>query len=206
MRGRDLHSHIIRMLVHVRVIVAKIFRHRYPLHVRRWDIWRHVPYIWGWYICHLHLHRLRHEGRDGRDMVVILNWELLIKLLSALSVLRLIVAAVPRLRTRWRSSPGRRRTRRRAVFPIRTPSPSCVISSAIASAVPISTLFATALSFSVSLSNSFVASLIFSLIFFILFLFAGRFVGYLFKLIEETAVIGKRIHGRLVIIFPMDKQ
>lgn len=72
MRWRDLHSHI-RMFIYVSVIIAKIFRHRYPLHVRRWNIWCQVPYIRRWYISHLHLHRLGHEGRDGRDMVVILN-------------------------------------------------------------------------------------------------------------------------------------
>lgn len=112
----NLHSHIIRMLIYVSVIIAKIFRHRYPLHMRGWNIWSQVSYIRGRYTCHLHLHRLRHKGRDGRDVVVILNWELLIKL-CALSVLRLIVA-MPCLWTRWRSSPGRRRTRRRTVFPI----------------------------------------------------------------------------------------
>lgn len=200
----NLHSHIIRMLIYVSVIIAKILRHRYPLHMRGWNIWSQVSYIRGRYTCHLHLHRLRHKGRDGRDVVVILNWELLIKL-CALSVLRLIVA-MPCLWTRWRSSPGRRRTRRRTVFPIRTSSPSCVVSSAIASAVPISTLFITALSFPISLSNIFIASLIFSLILFVLFLFASRFIGYLFKLIEETAVIGKHIHGRLFVVFPTDKQ
>lgn len=113
---RDLHSHIIRVLVHVSVIIAKILRHRrYPLHVRGRDIRRQGPYVRRWYIRDLHLHRLRHEGRDGRDVVVILNWELLVKLRALLSVLTI---AVPRLWTGWRSSPGRRRTRRRAVFPI----------------------------------------------------------------------------------------
>lgn len=55
---RDLHSYIIRMLVYVRVIIAKIFRHRYPLHMGGWDVWCQVPYIRRRYICHLHLHGL----------------------------------------------------------------------------------------------------------------------------------------------------
>jgi len=87
MRWCDLHSHIIRMLIYVSVIIAKIFRHWYPLHMRRWNTWCQVSYIRRRYICHLHLHWLRHEGRDGRDMIVILNWELLILKLCALSIL-----------------------------------------------------------------------------------------------------------------------
>lgn len=202
MRRRDLHSHVIRVLVHVSVVIAKIFRHRYPLHVRGWDIRRHVPYIRRRYTRHLHLHRLRHEGRDGRDMVVALNWELLIEL-RALPVLRLTVA-VPRLRTRWRSSPRRRRTRRRAVLPVRTSSPTRVVPSAITSTIPISALLAATLPFPISFSDSFVISLVFPLVFLILLLFASRLVGYLFKLIEKTAVIGKHIHGRLFIVFSVD--
>lgn len=80
----DLHS--VTVIVHVTsIIITKIGRRRYPLQMGGWNVWCQVSHVGRWHIGHLHLHRLRHKRWDGRDVIAILNRELIV--LSVVSVL-----------------------------------------------------------------------------------------------------------------------
>lgn len=203
----DLHS----VIVHVTVIVAKTGRRRYPLHMGGWNVRRcQVSHVGRWHIGQLHLHRLRHERRDGRNVIVALNRGELMIVLRMMAVLRLIVATM--LGT-GRSLSGGRRTRGGAVLSVGAPAaPTLIVPSAIPPAVPVPALLVAPISLSVSLSAvSLVAlfvilPLVLGFILLRLRLAAGSFIRYLLELIEEAAVIGEYVHRQgcsgFFVLFP----